>query len=227
MTRTLEQQVVDLAVEVPLRDVLRMMGCGPGKPHEEVQAVAGRLLEESGPLLRPRGVYRICEVAGMSDHQLDLVGWPSFHGPIAGFLRPSRRVAVFVVTVGNGTQDLAEEKLKEGDVFEGYALHAIGAAAADRAADAMAEHVKRYEASESEDVTLPFSPGYCGMPLEEQRTLFTIVDGDAIGVKLWPTCIMEPVKSVSGLVGIGPAEQITDHGSPCRYCELDTCKMRR
>jgi hypothetical protein len=65
------------------------------------------------------------------------------------------------------------------------------------------------------------------MALEEQKTLFSIVDGGAIGVRLWPTCIMEPVKSVSGLIGIGPAEEIVERGVPCKYCELTDCSMRR
>jgi hypothetical protein len=65
------------------------------------------------------------------------------------------------------------------------------------------------------------------MPLREQQTLFGLVDAAGIGVALLPTLIMRPVKSVSGLIGIGPAESITAQGTPCDRCLLDTCRMRR
>jgi len=222
-----EQKVVELKIDIPLREVVRTMGCKGGKISPNIAAMAERLLAQHRAAIHPRGVYRVCDVAGMTDTELMLAGWPSFHGPIAGFFRPATRVAVTIVTIGNQTQELAQQKLAQGETFEGYCLHAIGAAAVDMAADAMAVHLRGHETRPGEEVTPPFSPGYCGMALEEQKTLFSIVDGAAIGVKLWPTCIMEPVKSVSSLIGIGPAEQIIERGVPCMYCELTDCSMRR
>lgn len=227
MTSDTGQIVIDLPIRLELREVLRMMGYGGARPHETIRSAAERMLEETRPILHPRGVYRVCEVERMTDTRIDLAGWPSFHGPIAGFLKPSRRVAVCVVTVGNATQELAEQRLKKGDIFAGYALHAIGAAAADAASDAISLHLRDHEAADDEDVTPPFSPGYCGMALEEQKTLFAIVDGGAIGVRLLPTMIMEPVKSVSGLIGIGLSADISERGVPCQWCDLTACKMRR
>lgn len=222
-----KQHVIDLVIDIPLREVMRCMGCKGGRIPPGIAATTERLLDEVQPLIQPRGVYRVCKVAGMTETELQLTGWASFHGPIAAFFRPARRVAVCIVTIGNETQELAERRLHAGETFEGYCLHAIGAAAADAAAEAMAEYLGEYEAGPGEDVTLPFSPGYCGMALEEQKTLFSIVDGGAIGVRLWPTCIMEPVKSVSGLIGIGPAEEIIECGIPCQYCDRPECSMRR
>lgn len=222
-----QQHVIDLKIDLPLREVLRGMGCKGGKAPGHIAAAAERLLEEVRPLIHPRAVYRVCQVAGMTDTELRLAGCPSFHGPIAGFLKPSRRVAVCVVTIGNVTHELGQRKIEKGEIFEGYALHGIGAAAADLASDALADYLRKHEAGPGEDVTPPFSPGYCGLALEAQKTLFSIVDGAAIGVKLWDTCIMEPVKSVSALIGIGPAEEIVERGVPCKWCELTDCSMRR
>lgn len=224
---TAPQHVIDLKIDLPLREVLRGMGCKGGKAPDHIAVATERLLNEVRPLIHPRGVYRICEVAGMTDTELRLTGWPSFHGPIAGFLKPSRRVAVSVITIGNITQELGQQRIEKGELFEGFALHGIGAAAADLAADAMAEYLRQHEAGPDEDVTPPFSPGYCGLGLEEQKTLFSIVDGSVIGVKLWESCIMEPAKSVSGLIGIGPASEIIERGVPCQWCELTNCSMRR
>lgn len=229
MSTVVEQEhVIDLRIDVPLREVLRMMGCGTsGTPSKGVVATAERLLAEALPHIHPRGIYRVCQISAMSETRLDLTGWPSIHGPVAGYLRPSRRMVVNVITIGNATQEMGDEKIKSGNVFEGYCMHAIGAAAADMAADAMAEHIREHEAGPDEDITPPFSPGYCGLGLDQQQAIFSIVDASRIGVKLWPSFLMEPVKSVSGIIGIGPAEEITDYGVPCQWCELTTCKMRR
>ena len=106
-------------------------------------------------------------------------------------------------------------------------LDAIGSAAVDMAADALAEILRDHEAEAAEALTPPFSPGYCGMPLEEQRVLFSIIQAESIGVKLTTSVFMQPIKSISGLVGIGPREKIDVHGNPCQWCELTECKMRR
>src|SRR5690606_32193239 len=105
------EHVIDLSIDVPLREALRAMGCKGGRASSRVVTATERLLDEARPVLQPRGVYRICRVAGMTDTELGLEGWPSFHGPIASFLKPARYVAVGVVTVGNAIQEMAERKL--------------------------------------------------------------------------------------------------------------------
>lgn len=222
------QHVLDLDIKLTPPDVLRMMGCrAGGSVRPEFQTVIDRLLAEARPVLHPRGVYALRTVSRMTDTELALEGCPPIKGPISGFLKPARRIAVFVVTVGPDVEHLATQRLDAGQTLDGYVLNAIGSAAADRASDVIAEQIFWREAAPDEGITPPFSPGYCGMALEEQQTIFSIVDGSAVGVRLWPTMIMEPIKSVSGLVGIGDAELVVRHGIPCQWCELDSCKMRR
>jgi cobalamin-dependent methionine synthase I len=163
----------------------------------------------------------------LTSNRLELEDCPAFEGQIAGFLQPARRVAAFVVTIGDEIERMAEQRMEQGATLEGYVLHAIGSAAADAASDAMADHILWNHASPDEAVTPPFSPGYCGLGLDQQKALFCIVKADLIGVELLPMMIMRPVKSVSGLIGIGDQQQIASHGIPCNWCRIDDCKMRR
>ncbi len=112
-------------------------------------------------------------------------------------------------------------------MMEGYTLDAIGSAAADADADALADAVYWREAGPAEAITPPFSPGYCGLPLDQQISVFAIVNAKEIGVRLLPTMIMQPIKSVSGLIGIGDSQRVEAHGVPCQWCDLTTCHMRR
>jgi len=222
------QLTTDLDIRLDPAEVLRMMG---GAHRRTVQTniddLVRRLINETRPLLRPRGTYIIHDIQRMTDTQLCLKNGPTFEGPIAGFLKPASRVAIFIVTIGQRLEEVAEERTGPGAMLNSYVLHAIGSAAVDAAADAMADHLLWHETQPDEATTPPFSPGYCGMPLEQQQPLFTALDADRVGVTLSPTMIMQPVKSISGLIGIGDRTVIDQHGVPCQWCKITDCQMRR
>lgn len=222
------QQTIELKLDLACRDVLRMMGGSHRQPvRPEILDLVSQLLVEAIPHIRARAVYEIRHVVQMTDHQLTLDGVPGFNGPIADFLRPAKRVVLFVVTIGNGIEELAEARRAAGKTLEAYTLQGIGSAAADAAIDAFVDHLWTREAGPGEAVSPPFSPGYCGLPITEQKTLFSILDTRPIGVSLLPSMIMVPIKSISGMVGIGNALEIEARGLPCNYCDLDRCQMRR
>ncbi len=222
------QHVIDLPLKLQRKEVIRLMGARRARGLcARVEAVLERLMEEAVDLIHPRGVYVIHPVERITDTQIELTGSPPVVGPIAGFMWPARRVATFVVSIGPDIERKSRERFGRGNMLEGFVLDTIGSAAADGASDSLADHLRQEVSPEGDAVTLPFSPGYCGMSLDQQRTIFSIVDGSAVGVTLGESMIMTPVKSVSGLLGIGPKEAIAARGSPCRYCELTECSMRR
>jgi hypothetical protein len=53
---------------------------------------------------------------------------------------------------------------------------------------------------------LPYSPGYCGWDITGQRALFAALSPDDIGVTLTESCLMQPLKSVSGVLVVGTRE---------------------
>jgi hypothetical protein len=222
------QHVIELKLDIALREVLRMMGGAHREAiRPELIEIISRLLEESIPHLIARGVYGVWDVERLTDGELTLKGAGSFRGPIAGFLKPSKRVAVFVVTIGSNLERIANERRLSGKPLEGYILQSIGSSDADAASDAFVDYLWQHEAGPDEGVTPPFSPGYCGMPIEQQKTLFSIVNASLVGVKLLPSMMMSPVKSISGLAGIGDAAEVVARGMPCEYCDLERCQMRR
>lgn len=225
---TSQGQAIDLDVRLESGDVLRCMGCCKGAAvRPEHQALVERLMGETASQIKARGTYCVLPVSRMTDSEMVLDERRSIRGPIAGFLKPAVRVAAFVVTIGEEIELLSSQRMRDGSKLEGFILDAIGSAAADAAVDVMADIIYFEEASPEEALTPPFSPGYCGMPLDEQIPLFAIVNANAIGVRLLPTMIMQPLKSVSGLIGIGSSDEIEAHGVPCEWCDLKNCHMRR
>jgi hypothetical protein len=76
-------------------------------------------------------------------------------------------------------------------------------------------------------VTNRISPGYAAWDVGEQRHLFRLCPGDRVGVSLNESCFMMPVKSISLLMGAGPAARVDHYFSQCARCWMADCAYRR
>ena len=217
----------DLAIAADQQlEVFRYLGYPAGAaPKKGIADRIAATIAEALPLLRPRGVFALYPIEDRTSHSLTLSG-ATISGGIGEFLSEARRVAVFVVTVGIEISDRAHSDSKSGDTFSAWVMDAVGSWAAESAADALMLQLRPH-LGENEELTLRYSPGYCGMELALQRNLFRLVDATSIGVRLSPTMLMHPLKSISGLVGLAPKEAVDRHRSPCDLCPRTGCHMRR
>lgn len=214
-------------VRINPAEVLRYLGYPDGA------AVARRIaekvaasIEECRATLHPRGLYAVYPVTRQTDDGLVLADDAAFSGEIGAYLSGAVRAAVFVATAGLEIVDLAEAATRARDTLSGLVYSAIGSHLAESAAKQLEEDL-RGRLQPEESLTLPYSPGYCGISLAQQKTVFRLVNAGEIGVELMPTLIMKPVKSVSGLIGIGPLQHVTAFGNPCDKCPMHNCRMRR
>src|SRR5262249_2104147 len=76
-------------------------------------------------------------------------------------------------------------------------------------------------------VTTRVSPGYAGWDTAEQRQLFALCPGAPIGVTLNEACFMLPAKTITFLVGVGPAVRVDHYFTQCRRCWMRDCAYRR
>lgn len=220
---------VDAAID--RGEVLRYLGYPIGvSPNAQLQSILDRWIEEAYRLATPRAIYVVLPVVEKDRRRLWLQtsgGVVEFHGAIGEFLGASRSVAAFIATAGPGVVRLAGELTSLRDDLAAMVVNAVGAERAEAAEAAVIDQLREQAEPVGFAPTLPYSPGYCGMELTEQTKLFSLFDRENIGVTLTPECLMRPLKSVSGLIGLGPAEEIEEFGSPCDRCELRNCAMRR
>ena len=75
---------------------------------------------------------------------------------------------------------------------------------------------------------LRYSPGYCGWHISGQRRLFDYLDPGQIGITLRESFLMDPLKSVSGVLIAGPREihRFTDDYDFCDQCDTRGCRQR-
>jgi len=68
------------------------------------------------------------------------------------------------------------------------------------------------------------SPGYCGWDVEDQHRLFDLLGEGFLDVHLTDAALMVPLKSVSGVIGIGAGAEWHDY--PCATCPEEGCPTR-
>ena len=186
-----------------------------------------RALVELPPLLRPRGIFRIDPVARLESWRIVLAGGTTYRGAVGGYLEHAELIATFIVTIGSAVERLSRGWLRTGRVMPGTVADAIASEAAEATAQRLREKIREWALRRALDVTPVYSPGYCGLDLRQQETLFATLPAWSINVRLTPSCLMLPLKSISGLIGIGPPGAIRPDRFACSGCDHPSCAQRR
>jgi hypothetical protein len=152
--------------------------------------------------------------------------------PVAAIARNAEHLALFAITLGQPLSAAVAECFAGADFALAYVLDAMASVAADRAA-AVAERwyartLRERGWSTPDGAVLRYSPGYCGWDITGQRRLFDYLKPEHIGITLTDSCLMQPLKSVSGVLIAGPREihRFPPNYDFCERCEERTCRDR-
>jgi len=138
---------------------------------------------------------------------------------INSLLKNSDCFALFAATAGWRFQQIIDEVKEEGDPLKIYLLDIVGSWIAEKAGDCMEKYLEDEIGGVAH--TNRFSPGYCGWHLSGQEQLFSLMGGNPCDISLSEVFLMTPIKSISGIIGIG--EQVSRKVYACDICELETC----
>ncbi len=144
---------------------------------------------------------------------------------IALQMKKSTTAAIFAGTAGEVFDTWSKRLFAEGDYPGGYIVDTLGSEMVERAADRMEEKLQADLADGGLRMTNRFSPGYCGWSVHEQHKLFSLLPPKFCGITLTDSALMVPVKSVSGIIGIGQEVKRKDY--PCAVCDMQDCFRRR
>jgi hypothetical protein len=163
----------------------------------------------------------------MMDHDFTLCGGHRLHlgSMIAERLRDATTIALFVATIGPRLERWASSLMKGDEVMKGYIVDTIGSEAAEQTAEWVERKVAEAALARGWNVTNRYSPGYCGWPTSDQHTLFSLLPEGFCGIRLTESALMVPIKSVSGVIGLGP--DVRREGYQCAICEMEDCFRRR
>jgi len=207
--------------------VLRDIGYAPdSKPSSRMEALVNDYIENAHQFISPSFSYVVRDIELVKGSSVILEGSIIFEsGVIARLLEQCKKVAMFVLTIGNYLEDTAARLAQDGLVLQSAVLDAIGSDAAERLADSVEDQISEVAHNQGFTISRRFSPGYCDWDVSQQKMVFQVMKGDCAGVHLTDGCLMLPRKSISGIIGIGPCG-LEDY-NPCKTCNKDDCVGRR
>jgi hypothetical protein len=187
---------------VDRREILRYAGC-----REASAAVAEALdacLAEALPALDYRACCCVCPVVHTGD-ALDLGFAVVPSDDLKKNLAGCDRALLFAATIGLGIDRLIARECSASPA-RALLLQAIGAERIEALADLVNADARADAQRLGLAVRPRFSPGYGDLPLALQREVFAALDCPRrIGLTLSGSLLMSPTKSVTALIGAGPA----------------------
>lgn len=214
-------------LEIDPKEIITTLGYTEDSFFEPFPTYLAQAFECCKQLNDIKGAYRILKMDEFcSDEKKVCVKNLQFNvgRTIRKELNGAENIAFFVCTAGAEISQLADKLLKGEDPVLGYVYDVIGSAIAEAVGDKIQEAISLSEHEAGRKITNRYSPGYCHWNVTDQHKLFSIFGGTVCDVKLTPSALMHPVKSISGLIGIG--EKVEFHDYQCNLCQLENCVYR-
>jgi hypothetical protein len=152
--------------------------------------------------------------------------------PVKNIFEASDDLALFAVTIEEEVCAEISRLFFMNDFALGSMLDAVASEATEMTAESMENfyrsHLKNIGRFKIECGILRFSPGYCGWHVSGQRKLFQYLHPGDIDINLRESFLMEPLKSISGVIISGKKEifQFDDTFSFCGSCAKHICRER-
>jgi hypothetical protein len=196
---------------------------------------AQQAIEEAQPLYAPAIAYAELAVRrvegervvlsssnGQGEHALRI-------GPHADLLAPAERLLAAVCTIGLALEERVAQLNQEGQTLAAFWLDSVGVLALGEVGLSLRRIVEEKARERGWGVGASLSPGsLVGWPLRGQRALCDLLPLADIGVQLSAHYVLEPHKSTSTVIGLGPDYDEHQVGSVCRFCSLaGSCWRRR
>jgi hypothetical protein len=151
-------------------------------------------------------------------------------GPFGRFMENAFEVAIVIATVGPEVDARIDATNRDGDAFTALLMDELANWAVDQTRQEVLRTIRRGAEAAGLHVGVPISPGQSGWSVRDQKVVFALLDGGALGVTLTPSMLMTPIKTVSTAVGIGmePVGPMVEGKVPCDFCSLkERCRYSR
>lgn len=183
-------------------------------PSMSILSLVDSQIARAHKLIKPVYTYKLREIEDIQEEQVFMAGSLVFTSKVVSYvLSDCRWAAVFLATIGSGLGEEMSKLMKKGDTLGVLILDAIGSEAVEQTCCNLEGVVRERARGNGYRATARYSPGYCDWDISQQRILFRALGSTSIGVSLTESCYMLPLKSVSGIIGIGKFD--TSKPPPC------------
>ena len=215
-------------LKLTVEQIERVLGYREGESQKTISDIVSSLLKEAETICTLKAEYRKFDRISFNDPEKTIeINNTIFNiGKIIyGQIKRSDSAALFICTAGGEIGNRSRRAMKERDLLEGFIYDVIGSEAVEKVADLMQDEMENNSAASGKDITNRFSPGYCGWNVAEQHKLFGLLPDNYCGIQLMESALMNPIKSISGIIGIG--EKVKRLPYTCSLCDMKDCIYRR
>jgi hypothetical protein len=202
------------------------LGYGDQTPDDHILQMIEQIIAHAGSICSPRAGFGIFTGKFVGKDFLEINQASIKIGRvIAKYFNAATHFAPFVASVGIEFDQYLHHFRAEGDLVNEFLADAVGSEIAEATVRYVTDRISEQASELGFSVTHPYSPGYCSWHVREQQALFSLLPNEPCGIKLNNSSLMFPVKSVSGMIGLGTEIKETPYA--CEICGLQTCYKRK
>jgi hypothetical protein len=140
-------------------------------------------------------------------------------------LKGTEELAIFACTAGKTFSEKSSQELAGEDPILGYVYDVLGSVMVEAVGHKIQSLLRDRIENKDNGITTIYSPGYCQWDVSEQHKLFSFFDENICGITLNDSALMSPIKSMSGIIGIGKEVQFRKES--CSICSSKRCMYRK
>jgi hypothetical protein len=213
-------------LQLDLNEIYLNLGYRGQMPEEHIIQMVDDIISYAYQFCHPKVGYDFFDKLNINRHFITINDIPMKTGHvIGGYMLPATTIAAFVVTAGEEYDEYLHKLKRAGDIVTEFFADAIGSEIAEASVRYVTQLIGQKAAKLKLMVTNSYSPGYCGWHVREQKQLFSLFPENPCGIKLNDSSLMHPVKSVSGIIGLGV--EIVHTPYACEICGMNTCFKRK
>lgn len=214
-------------LEIDLSLIHKVLGYSDGNFPEPFGSYLDEAMQEAEFLNDIKACYRIIDIVNFESKYKITAGGIEFKmgKTIYNELLGSENLAFYICTAGKTISEKSSALLKGDDPALGYIYDLLGSAITEAVADSIQQHISNEVQLYGQKITNRYSAGYCNWSVAEQHKLFSFFGDFSSGVRLTNSALMYPVKSTSGIIGIGKEVKYRDY--QCTLCKSIDCVYRK
>jgi cobalamin-dependent methionine synthase I len=197
-----------------------------GRLNERIAQCLPEVISLGESLLEPKTVYDFFAIEKVEEKVLFLKNGEAFGSKhLCKLLNGAEKLVAMCCTVGNALEKKTSRLNEEGDPLTAYLLDIYASTAVGFLMRSLHREIKKDYAGYG--VTAYLEPGQLDWNIRDQEVLFRLVSPETIGVSINESFMMKPVKTTTGVFGIGAADRVKKGNFACKDCpKRKTCAFR-
>ena len=205
-----------------LKEAWQLMGYGDYAPSDYVRSLTEKILNDLQSVVRPHFGYVLLDGYVDGGDRVVVDGVELSPGRIITHaMKGADCYALFTATIGSGFDEYCRKYKEDDDMVDALIADALGSVLAEAVVAVLVKTLSDRAERKGWHISNNYSPGYCDWKLSDQKKLFSLLPEGHTCISLTESCLMLPVKSVSGIIAVGASVRKRPYG--CAICKMTSC----